>query len=119
MSWILQTNDYKKTDLAAFISEPNRKDITLLSLKKLALFWAIALFCIFIPVLHFLLTPLFFLIGILAFTKQHRNTHFIKQAIVACPSCQQNLIFKDLYFSESNKINCDHCVVQLFFKLNQ
>lgn len=116
MSWILQTNDFKKIQLPDSIEQPSGKDIMILSLKKLGFFWAISLFCIFIPVLHFFLTPIFFLVGILAFLTQYRNTHFIKELHVACPSCQQNLILKKFYFSEDKKITCDHCATQLFFK---
>lgn len=119
MIWILQTNDYKKIELAdQQIEQPTRKEITVLSLKKLALYWALSLICVFIPVLHFLLTPLFFLVGILAFIKQHRNTHLIRNMNVNCPSCQQLFIIKNLYYTEDHKINCDHCVTQLFFKVS-
>lgn len=120
MIWILQTNDFKKIELSgSAVTTPLRKEVTILSLKKLALFWGLSLFCVFIPVLHFLLTPLFFFLGILTFLKQHRNTHFIKEMTIPCPSCQQSLVLKNLYFLEDKKINCDHCANQLFFKTVQ
>jgi len=56
--------------------------------KKLLLFWLAAGFCVFIPGLHFLLVPLFFILGIVAFRKTIKIDGRVLRGQTECPYCK-------------------------------
>lgn len=113
MTWSLRTNDFKREPLNTVVTTPPKKDVIVISLKKLGFHWGIAVFCVFVPVLHFILVPLFLLIGVLSFTKQYKYKYQLTEARPLCPHCRNSFIIKNIYFSDGQKINCDLCQTQL------
>jgi hypothetical protein len=57
------------------------------ALKAAGIFWAVALGCVFLPGLHFVLVPGFLLIGIGAGLKQVRDREVVSRVYGACPRC--------------------------------
>jgi hypothetical protein len=56
--------------------------------KKLLLFWMAAGVCLFIPGLHFILVPLFFIMGLIAFSKTSKLNGRVLKGSVDCPFCK-------------------------------
>lgn len=114
--WILRANDFKQNPLEVNIVPSSKKSVILLSLKKLGLFWGLAMVSILIPILHFVLVPAFLIIGVYAFLSQYKNTHSLHEGSSTCPACQGRFPIKNIYIYDSKKINCELCMEQLIFK---
>ncbi len=113
MPWSLRSNDFKSSSLKAKVTTCEKKDIILLSFKKLVLFWAVAVFCILLPLVHFVLVPAFVFVGIFVFLAQYKNTHFFSTGEFQCPGCNELNQPKNIYFFESKKLSCSLCGEQL------
>lgn len=80
------------------------------SLKKLMLFWGLAAVCVLIPGLHFVLVPLFLIVGIYFFQKTYKIKSQAVQGHVNCPACQKNIVIgKSLLDWPLTEI-CQNCV---------
>ena len=113
MVWTLRTNDLKRELLVADILVCQKKYKINLGLKKLALFWGLAIVSIFIPVLHFVLVPAFLITGVVSFFNQFKHTHLINKGEYVCPSCKRDFQIKNIYFSDGHRLNCELCQTQL------
>jgi hypothetical protein len=82
-------------------------------LRALAICWGIAIFCILIPILHFVLVPLFLLIGILMFVQQYGQKYFFIAGAIQCPSCQTELKPSNGAFDWPKREICSHCRADL------
>ena len=78
--------------------------------KALAIYWGIALFTVFIPVLHFFLTPLFFIVGFYQFRKAQKTKLQILTGKVPCPKCKEIVKLKKADFTEGHSVICQQCV---------
>lgn len=116
-TWILKTNNFKVADIEGVIIDCKKNAIVMMSLKKLSIYWALAIFCILIPVLHFILTPLFFVVGLMAFFSQYKNSHFLQTGFYVCPLCLNRVEIKKIYLYQGMKWNCNVCMEQM--KLEQ
>lgn len=110
---MLKTNTFKIADIEGTVIDCSKKTIVMMSLKKLALYWALAVFCILIPVLHFILTPLFFIVGLIVFFSQYKNSHFLRTGHYTCPLCANRVEIKNVYLYPSMKWNCNICMEQM------
>lgn len=82
------------------------------SLEIAALFWGAALLAVFIPVLHFVLVPLFILVGIVAAHRRHKEVSFVSLENLKCLKCQADLKQKEVHQTveaPSSKIYCYEC----------
>ncbi len=61
------------------------------ALKLGGKFWAAALVCVFIPIVHFVLAPLLFLAGPIVAYKILNQTSMILGGQGVCPHCKANL----------------------------
>lgn len=113
MAWKIRTNDSKEKEFLYGDAACPRKDVTMRGLKKLALFWMLALLSVFVPVAHFVLVPAFFLVGIFVFAHQLKFTHFVKEGVWDCPSCDEEMKVSNFYFRNGQRVYCDHCNSQL------
>lgn len=113
MSWILRANDFKQSHLAVEVFSCEKKEMFLLSLKKLVLYWGLAAVSILVPLLHFILVPSFLLIGVYVFLSQYKNTYFLKKGTYTCPSCNHPSSLENIYFFAGKKVSCDLCMAQL------
>ena len=107
------TNDFKEALFQGEIRECQKKEKLVAAVKKLITFWGLALISIFIPVLHFVLVPLFILVGIGFFFVQFQKTHLIHRLSFKCPDCDQENRIEKMYFKETVRFRCEACSAQL------
>ncbi|WP_038250404.1 hypothetical protein [Ghiorsea bivora] len=74
-----------------WINTYNEKEQKVRAIKTLLNFWGIAALCILIPIAHFLLVPLFFIMGIM---KSMKLLHKAEDGLYAegnCPACEKQI----------------------------
>jgi hypothetical protein len=64
------------------------------ALTKLGICWGIGLFCVFFPIVHFVLVPLFFCLGIYFTAKTAMVRGSVVSGSVPCPGCQEPFVLK-------------------------
>ena len=69
------------------------------ALKNLALWWLAAIAFIFVPVLHFFLVPLAFVIGLFFCFRSYRFRNHLAAIEVACPRCKSGIELKSQAFN--------------------
>jgi hypothetical protein len=84
--------------------------------KRAAIFWAIALVCVLIPMLHFVLVPAFLLIGIIMFAKTMSQAQLIWNADGECPACHAKTHFDGPINAVESKEICPSCRTLLKIK---
>lgn len=67
------------------------KEQKIRAIKTLLKFWGIALLCVLIPVAHFILVPLFFIMGIMKAVKLLHKAEDGLHAEGDCPACEQQI----------------------------
>jgi hypothetical protein len=64
--------------------------------KTLGVCWLVAFVCIFVPILHFILVPLFFLLGLFLGGSVWMSKSEILEGEITCPNCKKvNQLPKD------------------------
>ncbi len=69
----------------------NQKERIVRGLKFLGIFWGSAIFAVFIPMLHFILVPLLFLVGIIVAVFVSQTKSVVLGGESACPKCESFL----------------------------
>lgn len=85
--------------------------------KKILVFWAAAILAILPPVLHFILVPLFFLLGLYLGVRSYLQTKLIFGGEVACPGCTQAVAINPQPEIWPLTVYCTHC--RLGLKINR
>jgi hypothetical protein len=76
--------------------------------------WAVALGCIFLPIMHFVLVPSFAIAGVVAAIVRAREDRSLEGVAGVCPRCKVTRHFgKAARFREGKTIHCDGCGSQL------
>ncbi|MFZ3231443.1 MAG: hypothetical protein WA160_14645 [Pseudobdellovibrio sp.] len=88
----------------------NPTDRLIAATKKLSLFWLMAILCVFIPVLHFILVPLFLVIGAVSFTKTIKIEGRVLQGQTTCPHCQSIIKIHPGLLAWPLQEICQNCV---------
>lgn len=70
-----------------FVYTLSGRERAMRGLKMLGLFWLLALVSILLPVLHFVLVPLFAVVGPIAAWLGYRREQIILGGITPCPEC--------------------------------
>ncbi len=83
------------------------------ALKILGILWLIAGFTVFVPILHFVLVPLFAILGVVGFVSAWMTKAKIKEGEFVCPSCkvQNKMTPQDESFPKN--IRCTSCYMTL------
>lgn len=79
------------------------------SVKRLAIFWGIALLFLPVPAVHFVAVPGFLLVGIFMAVKTWFATRIVRGGQGVCPVCKEQLKFGTLEYKEPLKLVCPHC----------
>ena len=87
----------------------HQSDRMKLMLKKLAMFWALAIFSILIPVFHFVLVPLFFFLGIYCAYRSSKSEGVVLSGKTSCPHCQSEVIIKKAELQWPLSEICQNC----------
>lgn len=77
--------------------------------KKGGVFFAIALVCILVPMLHFVLVPGFLIVAIVFFTKTMSEHQLIRSADGPCPACKEKIHFNGPINAKGSKEICPNC----------
>ncbi|PIS11419.1 MAG: hypothetical protein COT73_04060 [Bdellovibrio sp. CG10_big_fil_rev_8_21_14_0_10_47_8] len=80
------------TEGTATVRDLSPSEILRSALKQLAIFWGAALFAVLIPILHFVLVPTFFGLGIYLFTRTMKAKSTLISGSVACPVCSEKIV---------------------------
>nr|BFD63381.1 hypothetical protein BdHM001_20620 [Bdellovibrio sp. HM001] len=87
----------------------SRTEILQKSLKQLVLFWGLAVISVLLPVVHFVLVPLFFVMGAYLALQARKQKQEIISGTVNCPQCQQPVTINKSAFLEEHTEICQHC----------
>src|SRR5437868_584948 len=79
------------------------------SLKKLLMFWGAALLSVFLPVVHFVLVPLFFILGIFFAFRARKFRYEIISGQIHCPRCKGAVKIEKAVFFEHHQEICQNC----------
>lgn len=80
-----------------------------LAFKYLAIWWVAALFCVLIPVLHFLLVPMGIFIGLFVFARKYSLRSSMSAGAVNCPKCQTQIKIEPAAFNWPRREYCSAC----------
>ena len=83
------------------------------ALKILGILWAIAGFSVFVPILHFVLVPLFALLGLVGAVSAFMTKARIKNGEFLCPSCKVKNVLSPQDESFPKNIRCTSCYMTL------
>jgi hypothetical protein len=87
---------------------------TMRALKMLGTFWGLALFSVFLPVLHFVLVPTFFLLGpIMAYGTYKQDAGIVAKDLV-CPECGAVLKVSAQKMKWPLLLNCNNCKTRVY-----
>lgn len=83
--------DGTKVDGTLYIHTWTKSERVRRAFTWLMAFWVLAAFCVFIPVLHFLLVPGFFVIGPFIAYGVYQQTETVLGGYGQCPRCHEDL----------------------------
>ena len=109
MTLLAETNDFKKVQFTASEHIFSQNEKIKRGLKSFFIFFIIALLCILIPILHFVLVPGFFIFAIYKFVSTTREMGNISNADFKCPSCNQQIQLKNISLQFPRKEHCPGC----------
>jgi hypothetical protein len=89
------------------------------ALKKLGLFWALAFASVFLPVMHFVLVPTFFIVGIVQFYVTFQYTKVLRDSQIVCPKCKAPFVLPASAFNWPKRETCPQCKSPLLIKAPQ
>lgn len=69
----------------------NPTDKMFQALKRLAFFWLVAIGSVLIPILHFVLVPLFLVLGVFFAVRTYRSEGAIIAGTTTCPHCKAEI----------------------------
>ncbi|WII71854.1 hypothetical protein QJS83_15425 [Bdellovibrio sp. 22V] len=86
------------------------------ALKKIGIFWGIALVSVLIPVFHFVLVPLFFGLGIFFAIRSYKSEGKVLGGETSCPHCGTKVEIKPAELQWPLSEICQNCarVVRIF-----
>lgn len=91
---LANVSDERQSPGFAYIEFFNPAQKTQVAIKKLAIFWGIALLCVLIPVFHFVLVPLFFFLGFYFARRGYKAEGQVLGGETTCPHCHTQVIIK-------------------------
>ena len=86
------------------------------ALKILLLCWGIALLCVLIPGLHFILVPGGIILGIILFFKKIKLQEVLIQGPLICPECNLEFQAESTAFNWPKHEVCLHCGVEILLR---
>lgn len=87
----------------------SKDKLFLKSLTYLTACWCVAIVCILIPVLHFILVPAFFLLGIYLAVRTTKLKDEIISGAISCPHCSQTVNLPRSAASWPHSEICQNC----------
>ncbi|WP_413944560.1 hypothetical protein [Bdellovibrio sp. HCB-162] len=108
---LIQANvgDERRTDGIVYIKHFSPPERMSQALKKLALFWGIALVSVLIPVFHFVTVPLFFFLGLFFARRTYKSEGRVLSGETRCPHCQTEVKVKPAELQWPITEICQNC----------
>lgn len=78
--------------------------------------WLIAIVFVLFPVIHFVMVPLFLLLGPVGFLYGYRSTERIESGTCTCPNCAKGIHFPAGRYKAEYKETCPQCLHALYVK---
>ncbi|MDG0817374.1 hypothetical protein [Bdellovibrio svalbardensis] len=93
---LIQANvsDERRSDGFVYIETFNQTQKMQVALRKLALFWGLAILSILIPVFHFVLVPLFFALGFFFAHRGYKSEGQVLSGSTTCPHCHTEVVVR-------------------------
>lgn len=110
------TNDFKEVTFKSELRYFSPKEKFQRGLKNFLIFFFAALFCILIPILHFVLVPAFILFAVYRFIKIQGESGEIPEVVFSCPNCNKIISIKNITLHFPRKEYCPEC--RSSFKIN-
>lgn len=79
--------DERQSEGLLRVHTTNPSERLMQGLKKLGMFWGIAVLSVLIPVFHFVTVPLFFCLGLFFFYRGYKSEGLVLGGEVNCPHC--------------------------------
>ena len=79
------------------------------ALKTLGIFWGLAFCSIFLPGVHFVLVPAFFLLGPYFAWNRYKVTEHLIASEFQCPECEKTVIIKEQARHFPLELVCSSC----------
>jgi hypothetical protein len=95
----------------------SQQERTKRSLFQLFSFWGLALASVLIPVFHFVLVPLFFLLAPFLARKKYKEKVVLDACSIPCPECQQLTQFSKTSGEWPLHDNCPQCLNRIYFNI--
>lgn len=105
----LDVNSWTELGLAPLTSAERWKR----AFKVLGITWGAALLCVLVPVLHFVLVPLFIVVGLALFYRQLSFRMLLDAGRLPCPACKTEFQTKQVAFNWPRYERCTHCQCEL------
>jgi hypothetical protein len=102
-------NDDRRSEGYVTIIHFNPAQRTREALKKLAMFWGVAVLSVLIPVFHFVTVPLFFCLGIFFAYRTYKSEGRVIDGLTKCPHCQTEVIIKPAELQWPLTEICQNC----------
>lgn len=93
----------------------SKQERTKRSLTRLFVFWGLAVASILIPVFHFVLVPLFFLLAPFIARKTFKEEVALEECELECPECKKLAAFAKNSGQWPLHSNCPHCMNRIYF----
>ncbi|HEX7674066.1 MAG TPA: hypothetical protein VF412_07840 [Bdellovibrio sp.] len=94
ISILANVSDERRSPGFVYIEIFNQAQRTRVALKKLAIFWGIALVSVLLPVVHFVLVPLFFFLGFFFAYRGFKSEGQVLSGETTCPHCGTKVVVK-------------------------
>jgi hypothetical protein len=99
----------KSTQTDLEVVELNTGSRVMRGLKGMGICWAIAVFCVLIPVVHLIAPVLFLLLGMLMFVQQWGQKFYLMKGSIKCPSCEHEMTLQEGAFDWPKREICGEC----------
>ncbi|MBO9666398.1 MAG: hypothetical protein J7501_06250 [Bdellovibrio sp.] len=106
---LANVSDDRRSEGHIIIQHFNKAEKTRTAIKKLALFWGIALVSVLIPVFHFVLVPLFFFLGFYFAHRGYKSDGLVLSGATTCPHCQNPVEIKKAQLNWPLSEICQNC----------
>jgi ssDNA-binding Zn-finger/Zn-ribbon topoisomerase 1 len=110
---VVHTLDERKSIGQFLIRDLSQKERVTVGLKWLGAAWLVGACFLPLPIIHFVIPPLMFALGPVAFVFGFLGHRRIEEGRANCPNCNKEIVFPVARFKPEYRENCPHCNYQL------
>ena len=107
---IVELEHFAATEGTAIVVERTLRERAVRAALALAVCWAGALLCVFIPLLHFVLVPGLLTTGVALLFLRLRETTSMARLEAPCPRCKESRVMETGGpYRNGRRVRCDQC----------